>query len=155
VGPTHVHGITSEMVRDAPSFKEIAPDLRTLFAGRIPVAHRLPQFDGRFVAAHFAWAGLPVPQMPRGICTWKQAKRQLPIARHTLSACCAHLRIPLDGAHQALADTRATAKLLAHFVRTVHTLEGEVVPLVSTSTPRTLTDGLAFFPRATVLHQGG
>lgn len=153
VGPTWVHGINSAMVQHAPTFRDIAPSLLALFAGRIPVAHRLPQFDGRFVGAHFDWAGLPTPQLTRGICTWRHARRHLPIGRHTLSACCAHLGIPLDHAHQALTDTVATAKLLAHFVRAAHSLNGETVPSLTPVAHLASLDGALFVTRAAAFGQ--
>ncbi|MBS2966945.1 3'-5' exonuclease [Actinocrinis puniceicyclus] len=131
VGPTFVHGITQDMVLDAPRFAEVAPQLHGLFAGRVPVAHRLPQFDGRFVAAHFAWSGIRLPQLTRGLCTWKHARRHLPLASHTLGACCGHLGIDLTEAHQALADTLATAKLLSHFITAGFPLEGVALPALT------------------------
>lgn len=127
VGPTGVHGVTRAMVRGAPRFAEVAADLYALFAGRVPVAHRLPQFDGRFMAAHFSWAGIDVPEITRGLCTWKHARRHLELPGHTLAACCAHVGIELVDAHQALTDTFATARLLGHFIRAGHVLDG--VPL--------------------------
>lgn len=128
VGPTFVHGITQDMVLDAPRFADVAPQLHGLFAGRVPVAHRLPHFDGRFVAEHFAWSGIRVPQLTQGLCTWKHARRYLPLPNHKLESCCRHLGIDLRDAHQALADTLATAKLLNHFITSGFPLEGVALP---------------------------
>lgn len=170
VGPTGVHGVTRAMVRGAPRFAEVAADLYSLFAGRIPVAHRLPQFDGRFMAAHFGWAGIDVPEITQGLCTWKHARRHLDLPGHTLAACCAHVGIELVDAHQALTDTLATARLLGHFIRAGHVLEGVPVRLrvpgqtrasypaptagtsqgaeeLATQTPPVGPPAAAFFPR--------
>jgi len=148
VGPTFVHGITPDMVINAPRFSEVAPQLHSLFAGRVPVAHRLPQFDGRFVAAHFAWSGIRVPQLTQGLCTWKHARRYLPLSSHTLSACCRHLGIDLTDAHQALADTLATAKLLSHFIMSGFPLEGVALPAVAgVPHPRSAAED-RFLPRS-------
>jgi len=117
VGPTRVHGIDEAMVQGAPSFASLARHLYTLFAGRVPVAHRLTQFDGRFLNAHFTWSGIETSAFTGGVCTWQMANRHLPLAYHTLGDCCAFLGIDLVGAHQALDDTIATAHLLAHFIR--------------------------------------
>jgi DNA polymerase-3 subunit epsilon len=38
-GPTHVHGLTSEMLEDQPTFADIADDLAALMHGRTLVAH--------------------------------------------------------------------------------------------------------------------
>jgi DNA polymerase III epsilon subunit-like protein len=117
VGPTRVHGIGRAMVARAPGFAALAPRLHRLFAGRVPVAHRLAQFDGRFLNAHFTWSGIATDAFTGGVCTWQLAHRHLPLAHHTLQDCCTHLGIDLTGAHQALEDTLATAHLLAHFIR--------------------------------------
>ena len=117
VGPTHVHGISRPMVRDAPAFAEVAEQLHALFEGRIPVAHRIAQFDGRFLNAHFTWSGIDTDAFTRGRCTWQLASRNLPLEHHKLADCCDHLGIDLTDAHQALTDTIATAHLLGHFIR--------------------------------------
>ncbi|MBR7839337.1 3'-5' exonuclease [Actinospica durhamensis] len=124
VGPTRVHGISHAMVRDAPSFAELSPAIYGLFAGRIPVAHRIAQFDGRFLNAHFTWAGIATDTFTEGLCTWKLAARHLPLEHHTLQDCCTYLGIDLLGAHQALDDTIATAQLLGHFIRAGHAATG-------------------------------
>lgn len=148
VGPSTVHGITPAMVRNAPRFTEVAADLYGLFAGRVPVAHRLTQFDGRFVDSHFSWAGIGAPGFAQGLCTWKLATRSLPLAHHTLKDCCDHLGIDLVDAHEALADTLATAQLLGHFIRSGQRLGGRSIPIRAADRP----------PRApihTVLHPRG
>ena len=129
VGPTWVHGITDSMVRDAPRFSDIAGHLYELFAGRIAVAHNLPGFDGRFVTAHFDEVGIEASAIKRGVCTLKTARRLLPGPPHKLENCCERVGIDLSDAHQALADTVATAQLLGHFIRSGARLDGAVVPL--------------------------
>jgi DNA polymerase III subunit epsilon len=128
VGPTGIHGITPGMVRDAPRFAEVADHLYELFAGRVAVAHNLPGFDGRFLAAHFGEAGIDAPAIKGGVCTLKYARRHLPGSTHRLEVCCDLLGIELSDAHQALADTVATARLLSHFITGGVRLEGAVVP---------------------------
>jgi DNA polymerase-3 subunit epsilon len=105
------------MVREAPAFAEIAGQLHALFEGRIPVAHRIAQFDGRFLNAHFTWSGIDTDAFTRGLCTWQLASRNLPLEHHKLADCCDHLGIDLTDAHQALTDTIATAHVLGHFIR--------------------------------------
>ena len=39
VQATHVHGITDEMVRDAPDFRDIIPHLNTVLDGTVIAAH--------------------------------------------------------------------------------------------------------------------
>src|ERR1700739_4735882 len=49
-GPTHVHGLTAEMLADQPSFAEIAPELVDMLHGHTLVAHNVA-FDYSFLAA--------------------------------------------------------------------------------------------------------
>lgn len=128
VGPTGIHGITQGMVKDAPRFAEVADHLYDLFAGRVAVAHNLPGFDGRFLTAHFGEAGISAPAIKSGVCTLKYARRHLPGPTHRLEVCCNILGIELSDAHQALADTVATARMLSHFITGGVALEGAVVP---------------------------
>jgi len=145
VGPTHVHGVHRAMVADAPAFAEVAGALYGLFAGRVPVAHRIAQFDGRFLNAHFTWSGIETDAFTRGLCTWRLASTYLPLEHHTLKDCCAHLGIELVDAHQALTDTIATARLLGHFIRSgrCRGTAAEVIPVLPAIDPVR-----AFQPRA-------
>jgi DNA polymerase-3 subunit epsilon len=150
VGPSHVHGVRRAMVERAPSFAEVAAPLYALFAGRVPVAHRIAQFDGRFLDAHFAWAGIETGAFTRGLCTWRLASGALPLAHHTLKDCCEHLGIELADAHQALNDTLATAHLLAHFIRAGHCAAGDGVVIPAAPVPAPGAPGgavRAFHPR--------
>lgn len=116
VGATHVHGITPGMVRQAPSFHDIAETLHTLLAGRVPVAHNLA-FDAKFLIAEFTRAGINAPEIREGVCTLNTAKRHIPGPPHKLANCCAHAGITLTDAHKALGDATATAHLLGYFLR--------------------------------------
>jgi DNA polymerase III epsilon subunit-like protein len=152
VGPTHVHGVSRAMVEGAPSFGDAAGSLYGLFAGRIPVAHRIAQFDGRFLNAHFTWSGIDTDAFTGGLCTWQLASRHLPLDHHTLKDCCEHLGIELVDAHQALTDTVATAQLLGHFIRAGHTRNagGRVIPALAgtaASAAPGLVPGGALYPR--------
>jgi DNA polymerase III epsilon subunit-like protein len=131
VGPSNIHGVTQAMVDRAPRFENVAGHLYSLFAGRIAVAHNLPAFDGRFIEEHFRLAGIDGTPVRRGACTLKLAKRHLPGPPHTLDACCRQLGIVLDDAHQALADTLATAQMLARWLRAGVAVEGTVVPVLA------------------------
>jgi DNA polymerase-3 subunit epsilon len=152
VGPTHVHGVTQAMVERAPRFADVAGHLYGLFAGRTAVAHNLPGFDGRFLEEHFRLAGIDGTPVRRGACTLSLARRYLPGPPHTLDACCRHLGIKLDDAHQALADTLATAQLLALWLKAGIAVHGAVVPtLAHLPAPRTPLEQV-LMPRAAALH---
>ena len=153
VGPTHIHGVTQSMVLGAPRFRDVAGHLYGLFAGRTAVAHNLPAFDGRFLEEHFRLAGIDGGSVRRGACTLQLAKRHLPGPPHTLDACCRHLGIALDDAHQALADTLATAQILTRWLKAGISVQGAVVPaLVDLPAPRVPIEQ-ALLPRTAVLER--
>lgn len=110
VGPTWVHGVTDEMVADAPSFAEVADEILDRFEGAVVVAHNAP-FDGGFLAHEFASAGLPVPALPAA-CTLQVARWSgLGLPNYRLATCCEAFGLTNAGAHSALGDARVTAEL--------------------------------------------
>lgn len=118
LGPQHVHGIAAADVLGAPTFGDVAGTLAELLAGRVFVAHNA-SFDARFVAAEYAALGYDVPVVPETcLCTMRWSGRLLGgAAPRTLAGCCAHVGIPLEGAHAALVDATATAELLGYYLR--------------------------------------
>ncbi|MEO3788206.1 3'-5' exonuclease [Actinocorallia sp. B10E7] len=132
---TRVHRITAAMVRSAPTFEEVAHEVRALLAGRVVVAHNLP-FDARFLTAQLEDSGLPTPQISSGVCTLRLARRSLRGPSFKLPDCCDELGIPLSGAHAALADTLATATLFRHLVSRSGPPPGRLVPALTVPGPR-------------------
>lgn len=147
VGPSHVHGINRAMVAAAPSFADLAPQIYALFAGRTPVAHRIAQFDGRFLNAHFTWSGIETNAFTSGLCTWQLASRTLPLSNHKLSDCCTHLGIDLTDAHQALDDTLATAQLLGYFIRNGHCAASQASVIPASAHALETSAESVFYPR--------
>ncbi|MEU8222541.1 exonuclease domain-containing protein [Kribbella sp. NPDC048915] len=116
LGPQHIHGILTADVLAAPEFSDIARQLGQLLAGRMVVGHNV-EFDLGFLRAEFARLGVAVPLITeRSMCTMALAEYLHPGSKRTLGACCAAAGIPLEGWHSALADTRATAQLFAHYL---------------------------------------
>lgn len=72
-GPTHIHGLTAEMLEDQPTFAEIAGDIAGLLAGRTLVAHNAG-FDYSFLTAEAELAGAELP-IDRVMCTVELARR--------------------------------------------------------------------------------
>jgi DNA polymerase-3 subunit epsilon len=103
VGPVWIHGISAEMVVDAPTFEEVASPLATRLHGAILCAHNLP-FDTRMLRMEFDRCGIDVDFSP-GFDTLRATGSKL-------GSACADHGISIDGAHQAIADARATAQLL-------------------------------------------
>ncbi|WNM26394.1 exonuclease domain-containing protein [Demequina capsici] len=114
LGAQHVHGISARDARLAPTFDLIAGDLASLLAGRVFVAHN-STFDASFLIAEFARAGWPLSlTREETLCTMRLAAQYGAPAK--LGDCCRHFGIPLDDAHEALADAVATAGLLARYI---------------------------------------
>jgi DNA polymerase III subunit epsilon len=116
IGATQVHGLTAADVCQAPTFVEVVGDVATRLDGAILVGHNL-RFDLAFLIAECARAGYPLPAIP-GLCTLRLAYLLAPgLASRKLASCCASAGIRLDGAHSALADARATARLLLAYLQ--------------------------------------
>lgn len=109
-GPTHIHGVTGDMLDGAPSFAEVAGDLADRIEGRTIVAHNAA-FDVGFLDAEFAGSGVAWDRHP--LCTMRLA-RSRGLRPANLAYLCDHYGIVNHGAHRALGDAVATAELLVH-----------------------------------------
>ncbi|MEV6208569.1 3'-5' exonuclease [Kitasatospora sp. NPDC051914] len=116
VGPTHVHRITQDDVVGAPRFREVAPYLLDLLAGRVMVGHHV-SCDHAFLEREFARIGVPLPPVQL-LCTMHLARTHLPAATGWgLAACVEAAGLGWYPAHTAMGDARAAADLLRHYVR--------------------------------------
>ena len=114
-GPTHVHGITTEMLVGAPTFGEIHPYLAGVLSGRVVVGHNVDRFDLAFLLAECRRLGGD-ELVPAGVTTLDtlrvaQTFVDLP-GKARLVDCCDHYRLSWDDHHSALGDARVTAELL-------------------------------------------
>jgi DNA polymerase-3 subunit epsilon len=108
---TTLTGISTGMVRDAPYFEHVAPEVRERLEGRVFVAHNVA-FDWRFVSSELAEAGSDVPPVPR-LCTVRLSKALVPrLRRRNLDALAGHFGIPVHDRHRAHGDALATARVL-------------------------------------------
>lgn len=111
VGPTHIHGVTAEMVRGAPPFEAVADAVLELLDGTLLVAHNA-RFDVNFLRAELARAGDPVDRVPHH-CTLRSTRAAFPdLPSKKLERVCEFLDIEIERAHAALSDARATRELL-------------------------------------------
>lgn len=116
VGATHIHGITQADVTGKPLFRDFAPSLIPHVA-QLPIAAHNARFDLAFLRAEFQRAGWDVPWLP-AYCTLDASRRHLPsLDRRRLADCCWAAGVPLDNAHSALGDARATAGLLSYYLQ--------------------------------------
>ena len=107
---TRLTGISDAMTVDAPSFAEIAPDLRRWLEGRVFVAHNAG-FDWRFVGWEMEGAiGLRI-EAPV-LCTVRLARRLVPeIRSRSLDALQYFFGVHNEARHRAYGDARATARV--------------------------------------------
>jgi DNA polymerase III subunit epsilon len=113
MGSQHIHGISAAAAARAPVFDAIAPQLLEYTSGRVPVAHNAT-FDSGFLSHQMALAGGIFPTSDRWMCTMKLARHWLPGGPRRLQDCCSVAGLdPFEG-HRALADARASARLLSH-----------------------------------------
>ena len=104
-----IHGITDEMVKNAPSISEIAPDILSRLNGKTLVAHDL-DFAIRFLQPALNGELTDF----KGICTLKLANLVAPESGlRRLEQLCTYYDIDLSERHTAKADSLATAKLFS------------------------------------------
>lgn len=110
-GPTHVHGITAEMLEDQPTFADIAADVAELMHDRTLVAHNA-SFDYSFLTAEAEEAGTALP-VDNVMCTVELARRlDLGLENLRLETLARHWNIPQTKAHDAFDDALVLSRLL-------------------------------------------
>ncbi|GAC1628281.1 MAG: hypothetical protein NVS4B11_26100 [Ktedonobacteraceae bacterium] len=102
-------GITQEMVNDAPTAKEVMPDVMRFIDGAIVVGHNVG-FDIGFLSYEAQLIGRAFP--PDGLDTIPLARRFCPgLKRFKLDMVASHLNIPTVNRHRALGDASVTAAI--------------------------------------------
>ena len=106
---TQFTGISNAMVRQAPTFEEIADEVRRMTQNAVFVAHNV-SFDYGFVGREF---GRIDEHFRRDkLCTVQLSRKIFPgFPSYSLGNLCASLRIPLTNHHRAAADAAATTQL--------------------------------------------
>ena len=106
-----IHGITAEMVADAPRWKDILPHVMQFIGGDVVVAHNA-SFDISVIRYACAVDNIEWPEM-RFLCTLAMARRALALPTYRLPFVAESLGFHLDGHHDALADADAVAAVVA------------------------------------------
>lgn len=110
-GPTHVHGLTSEMLEGQPTFADVAPRLMEVLRGRTLVAHNVA-FDYAFLAAEAELVGAELP-VESVMCTVELARRlDLGTENLRLETLAAHWGVTQMHPHDALDDALVLAQIL-------------------------------------------
>ncbi len=103
-GPVHIHGLTSERLRGAPTFDRVASRVAEMLHGRVMVAHNA-SFDYDFLAGEFARAAVVMP-VRRRLCTLDLNRRlATPAPDLQLTTLVDHYGATRHQAHDALGDT--------------------------------------------------
>lgn len=113
-----IHGITDDMVQDAPLFADALPELLAFFDQQVLVAHHAA-FDLAFLASEFRRAGQELLR-PIVVDSFHLARRVLPGApSYGLSALMQHLELEMGQAHRALPDAEACARLFKALIQRI------------------------------------
>jgi DNA polymerase-3 subunit epsilon len=107
---THIHGITWEMIKNAPGFADAWPRLVPLLEGVSALAAHNAPFDRRVLSACCAAAGLQTPALPF-LCTVQLARRRWGLKPNDLPSVCRRLGIRLIH-HDAGSDAEACARIV-------------------------------------------
>jgi DNA polymerase-3 subunit epsilon len=110
-GPTHVHGLTTEMLEGQPCFGDVVGDLIELLRGRTLVAHNVG-FDYAFLAAEAEMVNAQLP-IDTVMCTVELTRRlELGTENLRLETLAAHWGITQMRPHDALDDALVLAQIL-------------------------------------------
>jgi DNA polymerase III epsilon subunit-like protein len=117
---TECNGITLDMVKDSPSFADVADNIFNILDGRIWAGHNIINFDNRCIAAGFEKIGKPAPK-PAGLID------TLPLLRSTFGPRAGNLKMASLGnyfglgqeRHRAIEDCRMTLEVLKNCAMTM------------------------------------
>jgi DNA polymerase III subunit epsilon len=104
---TGLTGIDSEMVKDAPSFEQVADEVLHWLKGRVFVAHNA-HFDYSFIKKEFEEAG--ISWAAKKLCTVRLSRKIIPgMDSYSLGRLAESLGIRIINRHRAGGDAEATA----------------------------------------------
>ena len=112
---TQLTNITWDMVKDAPTFDRVVPEVMRVLEGNVFVAHNM-MFDWRFVTSEVSRSTGRKLQ-GRRLCTVKIARKVLPqLSRRSLDHVARYYGVEIRGRHRAGGDALATAKCLIRMI---------------------------------------
>jgi DNA polymerase-3 subunit epsilon len=107
-------GISNDMVKDAPTFQEVAERIFQLTENKIFVAHNV-RFDYGILRGEFKRIGVRFNR--KQLCTVKLARQIIPgYKSYSLGKICRDVGINIDSRHRAFGDAEATAQLFEKLV---------------------------------------
>ncbi|WP_293303979.1 exonuclease domain-containing protein [Pedobacter sp. UBA5917] len=106
---TALTGIDDDMLKDAPTFDDVALQIYQLLNDKIFVAHNV-NFDYSFLKHHLAASGYDL--QCRKLCTVRLSRKLIPgKSSYSLGKLCTALQIPIQNRHRAAGDADATSIL--------------------------------------------
>jgi DNA polymerase III epsilon subunit family exonuclease len=116
-------GISDDMVKSAPKFKEVAASLLEFIGDSVLVAHNAG-FDLRFLDYEVGRVYEDYRVGNPSLCTVQLSRRLLPdIDNHKLKTVAAHFNVELVNHHRANADALATAKVFINLLEHLKELD--------------------------------
>lgn len=110
-GPTHVHGLTAEMLAGQPTFGDVVDQVADVLRGRTLVAHNVA-FDYSFLTAEAELIGAELP-IDSAMCTVELSRRlRLGTENLRLETLAAHWGVTQMKPHDALDDALVLAQIL-------------------------------------------
>ncbi len=98
-------GITNQMVKNAPTFRQIAEEVQARLYDHVFVAHNA-RFDYGFIKNEFR--RLDITFTEEVLCTVRLARKLYPgYPSYSLDALRARHRLSMEGRHRAMGDARA------------------------------------------------
>lgn len=136
---TAVHHITDEDVKDAPTFKQVAKSLSDIFADCDIAGFNSNKFDVPLLIEEFNRAGMPFTIEGRRFVDVQNIFHKME-QRTLVAAYRFYCGKELEGAHSALADTRATLEVLKSQLDRYDTLVNDVQALADFSNSNRAVD---------------
>ena len=113
-----VHGITSETVKNAPSFKKLWKDVEQYFTNAVIIGHNVASADLDALHKNLVRYDIDAPEIYY-VCTYQLAKELVPsfvVSDYALGTLCNFFGITLTNKHNAFCDACACSDLLDKLV---------------------------------------
>ena len=112
---TSISGITNEMVKDAPTFAQVARKIVEYTEDRTFVAHNV-SFDYNFIHGEFTALGYHFER--KKLCTVQMSRKLMPgYKSYSLGKLCDQIGITINNRHRAEGDAIATAALFDRLLK--------------------------------------
>ncbi len=120
-GAVFIHGITPDLLNDAPTFEQAWPAIESIMSNAIVVAHNAT-FDMAFVDNEVDIIGREFPTMP-AICTYWLSRESLKdLPNYKLTTIAEHLGVLNDREHDASADAKVVVEAMPHMLKNIDTV---------------------------------